>query len=212
MFNIMKKLILPPGPLLSITLVGMMLLGGMLYMRAIRFQRFVEPALAITQPRNVFTTNVEQLLLNEFSSEEMKGIRYIGDSIYVENSLLQLGAHRPHEMTVLKKMGRIFLAVLNDSQMRPYVDMILVSTILPISADRDINLIRRKELRDRAGLILNSLYREEPELEQSYSMFFASTVTSAEDPGAKANWVEFRVVNSQLFHIEVLQQLQKYVL
>ena len=54
--------VVPPGPLLSLLLIGLVLLSGLLYYRAVRIQRFMEPALALSQPRNDFSEAIEQNL------------------------------------------------------------------------------------------------------------------------------------------------------
>jgi hypothetical protein len=56
----------PPGPVLSLSLIGLMLLGGLLYSKAVKAQRFLEPVLAITQPNITFSENLSRLLLAEF--------------------------------------------------------------------------------------------------------------------------------------------------
>ena len=88
-----KKFILPPGPILILTLIGLLLLSALLYYRAVRIQRFLEPALAITQPRITFSKNINNLILREFGKEESKGIKFRTGSILVEQSLLVDGVH-----------------------------------------------------------------------------------------------------------------------
>jgi len=61
-----NKFILPPGPILILTLIGLLLLSALLYYRAVKIQRFLEPVLAITQPRIAFSKNIYNLLLREF--------------------------------------------------------------------------------------------------------------------------------------------------
>ena len=42
------RTIAPAGPLLSLALIGVMLLSAVLYYRAVRIQRFLEPSVAVT--------------------------------------------------------------------------------------------------------------------------------------------------------------------
>jgi hypothetical protein len=128
----------------------------------------------------------------------------------VESSLLSSGLHRPEELPVLKKLARVFISALRDPEMSPHIDLILVSATVPQSGDMEMNRMRRREMRDKAGLVLNSLYREEPELESDFSTRFAATVKTSEVPEGMGEWVEFRIVHSQMLHIEVLKRFQKY--
>jgi len=200
----------PPGPVLSLTLLGFMIFGGLLYSKAVKAQRFLEPVLAITQPSITFSENLSRLILAEFGGDKFKGIRFLGDSIYVESSLLSSGLHRPDEVSVLKKLARVLISALRDPEMTPHIDLILVSATVRKGGDPEVNRQRRKEMRDRAGLVLNSLYREEPLLESEYSTRFAATVKTSEVPEGMGEWVEFRIVHSQMLHIEVLKRFQKY--
>ena len=207
----LRRLIPPLELVLALTLMGLMLLGALLYYRAVKFQRYTEPALAITQPRFAFTQNIGRLLMSEFGGEEEKRVRLIGDHIFVEISLLTAGAHVPEETPALKKLARVFLSVMKDPATRPYIDLILVSATVPLTPDPEVNKQKRKEMRERAGLVLNSLYNEEPELETEYSRYFAATVISADVPEYQQDWIEFRVVPSRRLHVEVIQRLQKYL-
>jgi hypothetical protein len=53
-----RKLILQPGPILSLTLIGILLLSAVIYYRANNVQRFLEPALALSEPRLKFSQNI----------------------------------------------------------------------------------------------------------------------------------------------------------
>jgi hypothetical protein len=207
----LRRLVPPLELVLALSLMGLMLLGSLLYYRAVRFQRYTEPALAMSQPRFIFTQNINRLLMSEFGGEDEKRVRLIGDSIFVEISLLTEGAHSPDETPALTKLARVFLSVMKDPETRSHIDLILVSTIVPITPDPEFNKQKRKEMRDRAGLVLNSLYNEEPEIEMNYSKYFAASVISADVPEYQSDWIEFRVVPSQQLHVEVIQRLQKYL-
>jgi len=55
--------------------------------------------------------------------------------------------------------------------------------------------------------VLRSLFMVEPELEQKYSSFFASTVLSATDVERHQCLVEFRFIPNDRLYIEYLQKL-----
>ncbi len=66
------KYIPPAGPILNLTLIGLVLLSALLYYRAIKIQRFLEPALAISQPRNEFAKNVRLRFQKEFGEKRSR--------------------------------------------------------------------------------------------------------------------------------------------
>ena len=206
-----KKFILPPGPILILTLIGLLLLSALLYYRAVKIQRFLEPALAITQPRITFSKNINNLILREFGKEESKGIKFRTGSILVEQSLLIAGVHKINgEDTVLKKLGRVFLAALSDPAISDNISLIIVSTRLPLSPEIRPNKESRYQIQNRAELILNSIYEAAPGLESKYGRYFASAALPV-DPAVKdTDWIEFRIIPTERLHIEVLQRLEKY--
>jgi len=207
-----KKFILPPGPILILTLIGLLLLSALLYYRAVKIQRFLEPALAITQPRITFSKNINNLLLREFGKEESKGIKFKTGSILVEPSLLLAGVHKINgeDTVVLKKLSHVFLAALSDPDIRKNISLIIVSTRLPLSPEIGPNKELRNQAQNRAELILNSMYKVAPGLESKYGRYFAATALPV-DPAVKdTDWIEFRIIPTERLHIEVLQRLEKY--
>lgn len=205
-----NKLILPTGPILGLTLIGALLLSAILYYRAVKIQRFLEPALAISAPRMEFSKNIKRLISKEFGTEKITGIRFTTNSIFVEKSLLLIGVHEPDPRSAtLKKLSRVFLSVLQDPDMRDYVDFILVRVKFPINSDTDEK--RRFRVQQRADLILNSLYKVAPELGRNYRTYFAATVEPVDSSEKEIQWVEFRFIPTERLHIEVLQSLRKYV-
>jgi hypothetical protein len=210
--NPVRKFILPLGPLLSLTLIGILVLSALLYYRSVKIQRFLEPALAISQPRMKFSQSISSLLSKEFGTGQLKGIRFRTGSIFVEPSLLLNNIHpvRGSEPRILKKLANVFLTALNDPDIRDNISLILVSTKLPLSPGKESNKVIRAKMEGRAGLILTSMFALEPQLEESYGAYFAATALSA-GPGTKeTDWIEFRIVPSERLHIEVLLRLEKY--
>ena len=206
-----KKFILPPGPILILTLIGLLLLSALLYYRAVKIQRFLEPALAITQPRITFSKNINNLILREFGKEESKGIKFRTGSILVEQSLLIAGVHKINgEDTVLKKLGRVFLAALSDPAISDNISLIIVSTRLPFSPEIRPDKESRYEVQNRAELILNSMYEAAPGLERKYGRYFAATALPVNPAVKDPDWIEFRIIPTEKLHIEVLQRLEKY--
>lgn len=200
--NSIKKF-LPKGPVLGITLIAVLLLAGVIYYRAVRIQRFLEPALAISQPRMELAQKIDSLLKKEFGTVIHRGITFTTDSIFVDSSLFS------GNDLIYGKLGRVFLSILNDVDMRKYVDFILIITKSPFIADHELNKKMHAQMQHTAETILNSLYRAEPQL-TDYVIYFAAVsvpVIIKDELG----WVEFKIVPSEQLHIDVLQSLEKYV-
>lgn len=199
---------LPAGPIFGLLLVGLLLLSGLLYYRAVNIQRFLEPALALSLPRSELAQRIGAALLREFGENAVKGIRLRSSSIIVENELLfsDGGALRKIAPPVLKKIARVYLQAL-DEQTRPNVSMILIISRYPLQGG-DIRAVR--EVRQRqAEKTLDGMFKAEPELAAQFGRFFASAAMPAsrlQDPDS----IEFQVIPSELMHASVLQKLVKY--
>jgi hypothetical protein len=203
-----KRFILPPGPLLSLTLIGITLLSGVIYYRAVTSQRFLEPALAISQPRIEFAEGINALLAHEFGAEGMQGIKFRTGSVLIDRSVF-FGSAESEE--VRAKLGRFFYAALSDERIREHISLILVGPRFPLGPDAARNREVRAALMSYAGALLNSLYEAEPRLEPQFGGFFASAAMPV-DPAADAvGWIEFRIIPTERLHIEVIQRLGKYV-
>lgn len=209
----LKEFILPPGPILSLTLIGLLFLSALLYYRAIQVQRFLEPALAISQPRNEFAQGINRLLLKELGKEEESGVRLRLGSIQIGASTLFNGGNnlRGSAGSTLKKTGRVFLSIMGDEGIGSYVSLIIVSARFPQSPDAELNNAMRGKMQHRAEVILNTIFRLEPDLEKKYGTYFAATAMPRDPLMGDTDLIEFRIIPSELVHIGVLQKLHKYV-
>ena len=208
----LKRLFQMPGPVLSLTLIGVLLLSAVLYYRAVKIQRFIEPALAISTPRFLFAKNVSLLLAKEFGADQRTGIRFMTNTIFVEKSLLPSSPYGPgSDPVALRKLGQVFLSVLTDPNMSDYVDFILIRVRYPAGPDTGLNEAKRRETQHRAELILQSLFRASPELAKKYGTFFSATALSRGSSDKDMTWIEFRFMSSEMLHIEALKSLKKYV-
>lgn len=207
-----KRFFQLPGPILSMTLIGIMLLSAVLYYRAVNIQRFLEPALAISTPRFTFAKNVNLLLSKEFGEQHGPGIRFTTNSIFIEKSLFSADDHGGGSgPAALTKLAQVFLSVLRDPAMSEYVDFILIGVRYPAGPDTGMNDAARKQAQQRANLILQSLYQVSPELEENYGRHFSAAALPGTPSGKDITWIEFRFVQSEMLHIEVLKSLKKYV-
>jgi hypothetical protein len=195
-------------------LMGLMLLGGLLYYKAVRFQRFLEPALAITQPGSQFDENVRDHIRAEFGPEYVNDIGYALGDIQVRRAALDGEARHGRGPVVYEKLSKVFRNILEDPEMRADIKVILVSTMARVSDDPELvklNKDIRRETQDRAEDILDELYSVEPELETTYGLFFETTAMPVYSDMIDTSWVYFRIIPSEKLHIEVLQKLEKYI-
>jgi hypothetical protein len=202
----------PAGPVLSILLIGSILLSGLLYYRAIKIQRFLEPALALSQPRNEFTKNIRAEFQKEFGTRPVRGLAVKGSSLFLEKSLLvsQRGTLRDSAHTDLRKLARIFLALMKDEHARSDISLVLIVGRYSPYGKRGQSAAERVDSLRLAGFIQDGLFQMAPELGIRYPTYFAAAAQPS-DPGAGAGGtVELRIIPSEFLHIEVLEKLEKY--
>lgn len=206
------KSILQSGPILIVTLIGLLLLSALIYYRAVNIQRFLEPALAITEPRLRFSQSIKDLLSEEFTPGELSRIKFRFGSILVDQSLLFDATHpaKGKEPPLLNKLGSVFLKALKDPEVRSNISLILVCVRYPLGPDVKLNTELRFHVQERAALILNSLFIAKPELEREYGFSFAATALPITGPQRELAVLEFRLIPAERLHIDILQKLEKY--
>ncbi len=200
----------PAGPVLILTLIGVMLLSTLVYYRAVRIQRFLEPAVAISAPRITFYRKISNLIIEQFGMSEIPGFIFTGDQILVHKSLLYQGADVNGISPALRKIARVFYLALEDPTMRPYIDSIIVSTRAPMGADPQSNQKARDFYQNEARFIQNALFTVEPALYSNYPQYFESSVIMAAMRPEDAEWVVFRLIPSDRPNLQMLDQLRKY--
>ncbi|MDH4231843.1 MAG: hypothetical protein OEW04_07405 [Nitrospirota bacterium] len=207
-----RKPVLQPGPIMSLMLIGILLLSAVIYYRAINVQRFLEPALALSEPRLKFSQNIRDILSKEFDTQQLKGVRFKSGSIFVEQSMLIDPSQPMKEVNpeVMKKLSRVFTSVLNTPEIRSNISLILVCMSYPSGPNTLLNKEFRFYTQERAVLLLNSLFFMEPELEKNYGRYFAAAALPASARLKEPPPLEFRLIPTEQLHIEVLQRLEKY--
>jgi len=210
---IQKKIwsLLPPlGPVLSVILVGMVLLSGLLYYRAVKIQRFLEPALAFSQPRNEYSKRIGGLFQKEFGSKPLPGLAYSMGVIHLRPELLfsAQGTVSPEGQLILKKLGRIFITLMQNEQTRSEISLVLISGRIPLAGPLHATGLRSHLV---AGFVQDGLFRAEPELALRYATYFA-TATQPVDlhEGSTGMDLDIRIIPSEFLHIKVLEKLEKY--
>jgi len=206
------KYVPPAGPVLSLLLIGLVVLSALLYYRAVKIQRFLEPALALSQPRNEFTRNISQTFQREFGAQQVGGLQARTSSIVIDRSLLFTadGALRPSSTVIIKRLSRLFLSLLGDTRTRNNISIVLVSFRYPDDGPKLAIIAGREQAQQMAGLLQDSLYEAEPELGAKYKAYFAATVQPEHLRRGQSGVIELRIIPSELLHIEVLQKLVKY--
>jgi hypothetical protein len=206
------KYVPPAGPILSLTLIGLVLLSALLYYRAVKIQRFLEPALAISQPRNEFAKNIKLRFQKEFGEESIPGLKIRTSSILMEKTLLfsRDGSLKSSAQTDLQKLARIFLSLMQDDHTRADISLVLIISRFPSGGEWMKNVSERMIAQRIVGFIQDALFHEEPELARRYSTSFVAAAQPTNPHEGSSDLIEFRIISSELLHIEVLEKLEKY--
>jgi len=207
-----QKHVPPAGPVLSLILIGLVILSALQYYRAVKIQRFLEPALALSQPRNQFTKNVNQIFDSEFGMQPVRGLKVKSNAIFMDLSLLFFpdGTVKASAKEDLRKLAHVFLALMRDDHMRSEINLILVIGRYPSSGVSRATALERLKVQQVTGIIQDSLFQIEPELGIRYSPYFAVSALPMDSHAPERDVVEFRFIPSEFLHIEVLDRLEKY--
>jgi len=206
------KYVPPAGPIFSITLIGLVLLSALLYYRAVKIQRFLEPALALSQPRNEFAKNINSIFEKEFKTKSIKGLKIRSSSILMETSLLFSGdgAVKASAQDDLQKLARVFLSLMKDDHTRSEISQVLIIGRYPSYGFTRATIVERLKVQRMVGFIQDALFQLEPELGIRYATYFEGAAQQTNPQEKKSEVVEFRIVPSEFLHIEVLEKLEKY--
>ncbi len=205
------KYVPPVGPILSLLLIGLVLLSAVIYYRAIKIQRFLEPALALSQPRNEFANNINALFQKEFGKEGARGIKISSSSIFMDISVLfsPNGAPKASAEESLRKIARIFQSLMADEHARSEISFVMIIGRYPSNGVTTATAMERLKVQHLTGLIEDTLFHVEPGLARQYAPYFAASALQAIS-AEQVPVVEFRIVPSDFLHIEVLDKLEKY--
>jgi len=206
------KYVPPAGPILSLTLIGLVLLSALLYYRAVKIQRFLEPALAISQPRNEFAKNIRLRFQKEFGEKAVPGLKVRTSSILMDKSVLFTpdGSLKASAQINLQKVARIFVSLMKDDHARAGINLVLITSRFPSGGEWMMNAAERMKAQRIVGFIQDALFHEEPELARRYSTFFVTATQPTNPHEGTGDVIEFRIVPSEFLHIEVLEKLEKY--
>ncbi len=200
------------GPVLSFLLIGLVLLSALLYYRAVKIQRFLEPALALSQPRNEFSKSIKLIFQKEFGPETVRGLKVRASSILIEKSFLFSGdgALKASAQADLKKLSRIFFLLMDNEQTRSDISLVLIISRFP-SSDTWMRYATDRILAQRmAGFIQDALFFAEPKLGIRYGTYFVAAAQPTNPLEGNRELIELRIIPSELLHIKVLEKLEKY--
>ncbi|NIT32429.1 MAG: hypothetical protein GTN51_12515 [Armatimonadetes bacterium] len=165
-------------------------------------------------PGTKFDLDVREHIKDEFGPEYVHDIRYALGTLQVRKSVL-MGKTRPGlGQNIYEKLGKVFMDVLEDPELRGNIKVVLVSAMARVSDDPVLsrnNKDSRLEAQIKAAGVLNALYEAEPELETTYGLFFETTATPVYSSRIDTDWINFRIIPSERLHIDVLQKLEKYI-
>ena len=202
----------PSGPVISLLLIGLVLLSALLYYRSVKIQRFLEPALALSQPRNEFTKRVNELFRQEFGDLSVSGLKVRRSSVQMQRSLIFQpgGKLKPEGKSILGKLARVFLALMKDERTRSEIDRVLIISRFAHLESPGANVPERMQEHLLVGFIQDALFLEEPELGRGYASYFISATGPLDARERASDVVDFIIVPSESLHIEVLEKLEKY--
>jgi hypothetical protein len=197
---------------MTFALMGLLLLSALLYYRAVKIQRYAEPALALMQPRMEFGRKISKLFADHFKERGISGIRFTSDAIYIDESLLLVHApvNKALSSPIVRELGKTFLALLDDPELRSYVDFILISSVRSLLPGERLAGRERHLLQNNSDFVLKSLYLVEPDLELRFGSYFATTVRTPVNASGKQKMIEFSFIPSERLHIDFLTKLMKY--
>jgi hypothetical protein len=199
----------PVGPVLSMLLVGILVLSALLYYRAVKIQRFLEPALALAVPRSEFSHQIMDAMATAFGSPAIDGVNFRTSSIQIAGLLVfsPEGVIHPRGHVVLKKTALAFRSVLQDERTRPDIGFVMLIVRYPGGLTGNAARAARDAAQSRAWTIMDAMFAEEPGLGRDFGHLFSAMAA----PGTpRRDDIEFRIVPSERMHIEFLQKLEKY--
>lgn len=210
MESIRKSFLPSPQVLLMFLLIGALLLGAVLYYRAVKIQRFLEPTLAVSEPGLMFSESFRKIAEREFRGIEQGVVEINTNSVRIRYSHLVQHGENMWEQSEIKAASKVFLTLLRDPAMKPYVDFILIGVKSPISGDSATDEAARSAMRERASAALSAMYRAAPELEKDFGMHFTSAAFSSEITEEESDWLEMHIIPSERIHIDMLLRLEHY--
>lgn len=202
-----RKLV-PVEPVVILTLIGMILTGALLYYRSVNFQRFLEPSLAVLEPRTIFASRLSKITSEEIAGEPAGMVVVKRTSIMLHKSLFTQVSDQGLP-SVIPKLSRALLKLLSDDWMAANIEMIIVKTSFPLEAAKSDDFTIQNQMREQSDMVLKAVLGTEPALAARFADRFASTAVYSRVQGS-SDWITLAIIPSERLHIEVLERLGKY--
>lgn len=203
-----QRKLIPAEPVIILTLIGLMLTGALLYYRSVNLQRFLEPALAVLEPRTRLASRLGKLASEELGIEYAQKIVIRSSSIMVHKSLFTSDAHH-NVPVVIGRLSRMMFRLFEDPWMASNIEMIMVKTSVPINISPEDKADALAKMRKQSEAVLKAILGTDPALATGYSDKFAATTVFSRN-NDKADWLTMDIIPSERLHIEVLERLGKY--
>jgi len=195
-------------PIIMLTLIGLMLTGALLYYRAVNLQRFLEPALAVLEPRTRLASRLGHLASEEFGVDYASKVVVRSSRIMVHKSLFSSNEYHIMPL-VISPLTRVMHRMFEDPWMAANVELIMVKTSVPLSISPEDRKEALARMRQQSETVLNAILGTDPYLASGYSDKFAATAVFSRSNDS-ADWVIMDIIPSERLHIEVLERLGKY--
>jgi len=200
--------VIPAEPVIILALIGLMLIGALLYYRSSNLQRFLEPSLAVLEPRTILASRLNHLASEELGPEYARNVIVRSSGLMVHKSLFSSTEH--HKMPpVIDRLGKLMLRLFQDPWMTANVELIMVKTSVPMNLPPEIEVQAREQMRQQSETVLNAILGFNPALAEGFSDKFAATTVFSRKV-ENADWVTLEIIPSERLHIEVLERLGKY--
>lgn len=204
------KSFVPSELAVGLALIGLILTGAVLYSNAVRFQRYMEPMLAVLEPRGHFSSSFRSIILDEFKQSDLAQMKLIGNTLKIRKSLLNEKDSHEHGFRHYFHLGRMLERLLNDNWMRSNTDFILISVDVPLVMDDEENRRLRAQAEEEAELALVTIMNSSPDLRTKHTRFLTSGAFSVPPGEGVGEWLTIRVLTSERLHAEMLGRLEKY--
>ena len=200
--------LIPDEPVVILILIGMILIGALLYYRAVNLQRFLEPALAVLEPRTQLSMRLKNLAKEELGPEYGQNVIVQSSGLMLHKSLFSTPQY--HGIPVfINRLGNMIQRLFEDPWMSSNVEIVMIKTSVPMGLPQEIRNSAQEKMQQRSEALLNAILGSNSVLSAGYSDKFAATAVLSRKAEA-ADWIALDIIPSERLHIEILEKLGKY--
>lgn len=203
-----KRNLISAEPVVILVLIGLMLIGALLYYRAVNLQRFLEPALAVLEPRSMLSLRMKELASEELGPEYAQSVIVRSSGLMLHKSLFSSPQHSGIPVFV-KRLSDMMRRLFEDPWMSSNVEMIMVRASVPLDMPIEVRNELTERMRKYSETLLKAILGLNPGLAEGYSDKFAATVV-LNRKSEEADWIALDIIPSERLHVEMLERLGKY--